>query len=144
MLKYFAVCAFMIFFVLFLFSCSSANNKPIRIHFSPDSSSIVFAGVDQAGLNQLRYSPGIDTSYQDILAVYQTVSENDSTGKEEVLKGRIEFSDSTVVFRPAVPFVKGKQYMAISFMNIQFGGGAKLVKGKLNAGLKPSQVFLSR
>jgi hypothetical protein len=130
MLKYFAARAFMIFFVLFLFSCSSANNKPISIHFS--------------GFNQLRNTPGVDTSYQDMLAVFQTVSENDSTGKEEVLKGRVEFSDSTVVFRPAVPFVKGKQYMVISYMNVQFGGGAKLVKGKLNAALKPSQVFLSR
>jgi hypothetical protein len=144
MLKYFAARAFMIFFVLFLFSCSSANNKPISIHFSADSSSIIFSGIDQAGFNQLRNTPGVDTSYQDMLAVFQTVSENDSTGKEEVLKGRVEFSDSTVVFRPAVPFVKGKQYMVISYMNVQFGGGAKLVKGKLNAALKPSQVFLSR
>jgi len=144
MFKWFFSCLLMLTGLLFLFSCSSANNKPVLIAFSADSSEIVFSGIDAAGLLKVRNIPGIDTAYQQVISVLETPEEDDSTGMELPFSGKLSFTDSTLVFKPLVPFVPGKSYLVVSYINVKFGNTAMVLNEKLNAGLKPKQVMLIR
>jgi len=130
--------------IVCLFSCSPANNKPILIRFSPDSTSVVFSGIDPAGLLQVRNTVGIDTGYKEILSVLQTPAEDDSTSMELPFPGKVEVNDSTVIFKPAAPFAAGRSYLVISFMNVKFGNTSAALTGKLNYSVKPNQVILKR
>lgn len=144
MYKYFVNYPAVLLWVIFLCSCSSANNKPIVISFTADSTAIVFSGINPAGLLQVRNSPGIDTAYSSILSVMEIAGDNDSTQIERPLPGKVEVTDSTVLFRPLVSFVSGKSYLVMSYMNVKFGDASMLLKEKLNTGVKSNQVILKR
>ena len=125
-------------------SCSSANNKPILIRFSADSTAVIFSGINPAGLLQVRNTPQIDTAYGAILSVLQTPSDNDPDGMEFPFPGKVKVTDSTVVFTPARPFVKGQEYLVVSYMNVKFGSPAMIFSGKLDRNVRPQQVILKR
>ena len=144
MYKYFVSYPAVLLWVIFLCSCSSANNKPIVIRFSADSTAIVFSGINPSGLLQVRNSPGIDTAYDSILSVMEIAGDNDSTQIERPLPGKVEVTDSNVLFKPLVPFVSGKNYLVMSYMNVKFGDASMLLKEKLNTGVKSNQAILKR
>ncbi|SEA26121.1 hypothetical protein [Pedobacter hartonius] len=130
--------------VVCLISCSPANNKPILIGFSPDSASIVFSDIDPAGLLQVRNTPGIDTAYSDVISVIPVSGENDSIAAERTLGGTLHITDSTIVFSPSEPFVVGRSYRVISYLNAKFGNVSTMLTGKLNNRVKPVQMILKR
>ncbi|QNK62666.1 hypothetical protein H7F33_19345 [Pedobacter sp. PAMC26386] len=125
-------------------SCSSANNKPLSIRFSSDSTSIVFSAIDQAGLWQVQSRPGADTAHADLISVLETPSDEDSTGMEHEVAGKLEVTDSSLVFKPEKSFISGKNYLVISYMNANFANTSKLISGRLNHSVKPQQVVLKR
>jgi len=130
--------------VVCLISCSPANNKPILIGFSPDSTAIVFSDIDPAGLLQVRNTPGIDTVYSDVISVIPVSGESDSTATERTLAGKVRITDSTIVFNPSEPFIAGRSYRVISYLNAKFGSASMMLTGKLNSRVKPAQVILKR
>lgn len=140
MFKYFVRSPLMLLSVVCLVSCSSANNKPVLIGFSSDSTSIEFRDIDPAGLLQVRNTPDIDTAYTNVLSVVET----DSTGIEMPVPGKVQVTDSTIVFHPSMPFVHGRDYLVISYLNAKFGNSAMIFSGKLNHSVKPRQVILKR
>jgi hypothetical protein len=144
MFKWFFRCPFILTGVIFLFSCSPANNKPVLIAFSADSTAIVFSGVNRAGLFKVRGIPNIDTAYQQVLSVMETPGEDDSTSMELPFPGKLRFTDSSVVFDPLTPFVSGKSYLVVSYMNVKFANTEMVLSEKLNSRLKPDQVVLTR
>ncbi len=133
-----------LFWVACLMSCSSANNKPLSIRFSSDSTAIVFSDIDPAGLFQIRNTPHIDTAYADLIAVLQMPSDGDSADLEHDVAGKLLVTDSTLVFKPSKSFISGKNYLVISYMNAKFANPAKLLSGQLNHSVKPQQVTLMR
>lgn len=144
MYKCFVKYPLVLLLAVFLFSCSSANNKPIVIRFSPDSTAVIFSDIDPAGLLQVKNAPGIDTGYNRILSVMETPSDDDSVSVEKPLPGKVRVTDSTVVFEPLTPFVPGKSYRVVSYMNVKFAGASMIWSGKLNQGVKSNQVLLKR
>lgn len=116
-----------------LFSCSPANNKPVSIRFSADSTAIVFADVDPAGLLALKNTAGITTHFSSLLTVMETPAEDDTTGREVVVPGKIYIAGRSVVFRPQTPFLTGKSYLVISYIHSGNGGMINLLKGKVQA-----------
>ena len=144
MFKWFVRYRLMLTGIAFLFSCSSANNKPVLIGFSPDSTAIVFSGINQAGLLKVRAIPHVDTAYQEIISVAQTPGDDDSTGMELPFPGKILFTSNSIIFKPLTPFVPGKSYLVVSYMNMKFGNTAMVLRQKLNSGMKPDQVVLTR
>lgn len=130
--------------VVCLVSCSSANNKPVLIGFSSDSTSIEFRGIDPAGLLQVRNTPHIDTAYSNVISVVQVPLEVDSTGIELPVPGKVRVTDSMIIFHPSMPFVHGRDYLVISYLNARFGNPAMIFSGKLNHNVKPRQVILKR
>ncbi|KIO74987.1 hypothetical protein TH53_23340 [Pedobacter lusitanus] len=127
-----------------LMSCSLANNKPLSIRFSADSSAIVFSEIDPAGLWQIKNGLNTDTVHTDLVAVLETPADEDTSGMEHPVAGKLEVTDSTLVFKPEKSFVRGKNYLIVSFMNTNFAGTSKLIRGKLDHSVKPQQVMLKR
>ncbi|WP_316746583.1 hypothetical protein [Pedobacter gandavensis] len=128
----------------FLAGCSDTNNKPLSIEFSADSSSIVFREVDPRGLVALKSMENRDSVLQDLVSVLQTPSEKDSLIREEALAGSIELGDSSLVFSPIQPFVKGRAYLVMTHLNVHFAKPEEIIKGKLSYTIKPQQKVLYR
>ena len=144
MLKSSVNSSLLLLWVMCLVSCSSANNKPLSIRFSADSTAIVFSGIDPAGLLQVRNTPHIDTAYSEVISVLKVSAGNDSTSVEAPFPGKISFTDSTLVFKPSAPFIRGKSYDVKSYLNAKFGNAAMIFSGKLNHSVKPEGVILTR
>ncbi|WEK19187.1 MAG: hypothetical protein P0Y49_20630 [Candidatus Pedobacter colombiensis] len=133
------------FFAIILFSCSSANNKPLLIGFSADSSAIVFDHINRAGLLQLQNdSLDGDSVLNDLVSVLQTPSELDSTLKELPVEGKVVVTDSNLVFIPKVPFVKGRDYLVVTHLNARFGTVKELLKSELKPGVRTYRQLLKR
>ncbi|RYE37635.1 MAG: hypothetical protein EOP48_28395 [Sphingobacteriales bacterium] len=131
-------------FSCLLFACSSSNNKPLLIHFSADSTSIVFENIDRPGLLQLKSMEGQDSILNDLISVLQTPSESDTTIKELPLPGKMLVTDTSIVFTPEQPFLKGNDYLVITYLNARFGTPEQVLKAQLNTAVKPHQMLLTR
>jgi len=134
----------MILWTIILNSCSSANNKPLSIAFSTDSSSIILSNIDPAGLLQVKNTPYIDTSFTAVVAVTQIPGDNDTAGRELPFPGGLTITDSTLVFHPLRPFKKGQNYLVVSYLNVKFSSPEMIWSGRLNHTVKPVQKILSR
>lgn len=135
--------------VLYLFSClfaacSTTNSKPLLIDFSADSTAIVFSNIDPPGLLQLTSLEAQDSVLNSLISVLQTPSETDSLIKEAPLAGKLIITDSNVVFKPHMPFLHGRDYLVITYLNARFGTEEQILKSKLNTAVKPHQVVLTR
>lgn len=144
MLKCFVKLMGVICSMCLFFACSNANNKPLSIDFSSDSTKIIISHIDQTGLLELKNSNKEDSTLNELLSVLQTPSERDSAIREEPIAGKVVLTDSNIVFVPAEPFRKGRDYLVITHLNIRFGGVEEIVKGKINYSIKPQQKFLTR
>lgn len=144
MIRCFLQQLFILSLVVMLFACSSTNSKPLLIEFSADSSAIEFNHIDPAGWSRLRGLKGNDTTLIKLVSVLQTPSERDSNLKEAPVEGKIVVTDSNLVFMPAVPFVKGRDYLVITHLNARFGDLKMLLKGDVKAGVQSSQKILTR
>lgn len=125
-------------------ACSTANNKPVLVSFSSDSSAVVISGISAAGLAQLKSSPAEDSLVYNLVSVFQTPSEHDTSVVEQPVKGLISIQNHTVVFKPGKPFVKGRDYLVLTYLNSQFANAGAMLKGQLDYKLKPVQKVLSR
>lgn len=140
-----SVTLFCVFFTAGLLSgCSSANNKPLLIGFSADSTSIVLNHIDQTGLLQLQTLKNGGAALNNLVSVLQTPSERDSMFKELPIDGKVMVTDSNLVFIPSHPFVKGRDYLVITHLNAKFGNTKDLLGGELKNRVKPLQKLLTR
>lgn len=144
MYKCFVWTALICFGAVCSFSCSSANNKPFSVRFSADSSSIVFSGVDPAGLLVIRNTPAADTSSAGMITVLEMPAVNDTTGMERQVSGQVSATDSTVVFKPLKAFVKGRSYQVLSFLNVKFADKKMIFTSQMSQNVKPRVVVLER
>ncbi|WP_316822070.1 hypothetical protein [Pedobacter gandavensis] len=130
--------------VLFFAGCSEANHKPLSIAFSADSSKIVFTHIDPRGLLELQGLKNRDSVLEDLVSVLQTPTEKDSMIREEPIPGKIMVTDTGLVYSPITAFVKGRSYLVITHLNIQFARPEEIIKGKLSYTIKPEQKVLNR
>lgn len=128
----------------FLFSCSSANNKPLFIDFSADSSAIIFNNIGEAGLLQLQGLPAKDSILNRLVAVLKSPTEKDSTFREVPVDGKVQLTDSNVVFIPVTPFVRGDEYLVITHLTARFGAIVELLEGEVANRVRPQQKLLTR
>ena len=133
-----------VFPILVFTSCSSTNNKPLSIEFSADSATIVFSDIDRPGLLKLNELPKGDSTLNNLISVLITPGEDDSTTMEAPIDGKINVTDSNVVFHPSTPFQRGKSYLVITHLNAEFGNVAALAKGEGSYHVRPVQKILQR
>lgn len=131
-------------FLSLMLSCSSANNKPLLIGFSADSSAVVLKNIDPAGLLQLRNLPAGDSTLSRMVSVSELVFSVDSIEKEELLSGEVRVNDTAVVFVPKQALVEGRDYRVVSYLNVQFGSLKKMLKNELSYRVKPEEKILRR
>jgi len=131
-------------FSLAFSGCSSSNSKPLSIEFASDSSTIVISNIDKPGLLRLKQLNPQDSLFTELISVLQTPSEQDTAIREELIPGKYAVSDTSVVFIPTQPFVKGREYLVITHMNAKFGDAEQVAKGQLSLGVKPIQKSLVR
>jgi hypothetical protein len=125
-------------------ACSSANNKPLSIGFSADSTMILVSNIDPAGLHRIQPMGDPDSLEQALVTVLDTPSDEDSTSQEAQVPGKIRIIDNVLEFKPEQPFKKGRQYLVISYLNVRFGDLQSALKGTMRNGVKPNQKLLKR
>lgn len=125
--------------VLSLISCTTANNRPLSVRFSTDSSTLVFEDIDPVGMGQLRQGLLADSSIATLVKVQEKNIENDT---EQNVHGLFSVTDSSLVFKPDRAFAAGKTYLVISYLNARFASPEMLLKGKMDHQLKPQQFLL--
>jgi hypothetical protein len=130
--------------MLIFHACSSANNKPISIGFSADSTAILIKNIDPAGLHQIRTMAGPDSLKDVLVTVMDTPGDDDSTSMEQRVPGHVHLVQEGLEFRPATPFKKGREYLVISYLNVKFGNILNAVDGTMHNAVKPNQQLLKR
>jgi hypothetical protein len=144
MIKYNAIVFILLFFPVLFARCSSDEQDVLSIDFSRDSTDIVFTGIDQAGLNQLRNARYPDSVLSELISVLQTPSERDTNLKEMPVDGHLEFTDSTIIFHPDTPFVSARDYLVVTHLNTSFVDAKRILTNGVSIKLKPVQKLLSR
>ncbi|MES2417818.1 MAG: hypothetical protein V4541_06495 [Bacteroidota bacterium] len=142
MLKYRLNLFYAFVFTALLFACSTTNNKPLLIRFSADSSTILISGIEPAGLLQLKNNINTDTTYQSLVTVLETPAENDSIGIEREWPGKLSMEGDKLIFKPDSPFIKGKDYLVETVINVSFANAEKVIKGNMKRSLKAQQEIL--
>jgi hypothetical protein len=130
--------------VFLLSACSLTNNKPVLIDFTADSTAITFNNIDPAGLLKLQSLDKGDSILHQLISVLETPSERDSTVKEQEITGDIMATDSNLVFIPAHPFIRGRDYLVVTHLNAEFGELKDLLSGDLANRIRPVQQLLTR
>jgi hypothetical protein len=143
-LKVFIYLIYLIIGLSGLNACSSANNKPVSIGFSRDSTTILLKNIDPAGLHQLQTMGSMDSLSEALVHVLDTPADEDSTGIEQEVPGKIRLLKDALEFRPLKPFARGRQYLVTSYLNVRFGNLQNALKGTLSNRVKPTQQLLKR
>ena len=126
-----------------LLSCTTNDDKSLAIRFSADRSKIIFSNIEPVGLYELKTNIA-DSAYQALVTVLQTPRENDSTGMEIEWPGKLTIAGDQLVFTPKSPFVKGKNYLVETMINLKFATSKDIVKGQIGHYVKPKQILLKR
>ncbi|MGM9476817.1 hypothetical protein ACS5PU_10310 [Pedobacter sp. GSP4] len=128
---------------VFALSCSNANNRPI-IQFSGDSSSIIIKNIDEASLLQVKNAYQANPDSFNLVSVLIKPGELDSIQDELPIAGSIKISGDSLVFNPAKPFVKGKDYVVESYIGVKFATVGNLISGSAKQNLKAQRQTVRR
>jgi hypothetical protein len=119
--------------LLIFFSCSQ-KPKPPAVHISlvNDNKSIRFNGLDNAIVSEINRDtiPGI---WENLVPVFKMPADTDVKNYQPVQHGLYTLKDSSVIFTPDTPFVKGQTY----FMRYYIFKGENMwdyIKGKKRLG----------
>jgi hypothetical protein len=125
-------------------ACNSTKNKPLVIDFSSDSTQIIIRDIDPVGMLKIRNGDLNDSLLQQAVTVMESPSEEDSTGMERVMPGKVIRGTDHLTFVPAEPFRKGKLYLVQTYINSAFSDLQTLIKGKTKLHMVPNQKTLGR
>jgi hypothetical protein len=128
---------------IFALSCSNRNNKAI-IKFSRDSSSIIIKNIDEASLLQVKNAYQANADTLNLVSVLIKPGDLDSIQDELEFPGKIKVSGDSVIFSPAKPFVKGKDYVVESYIGVKFATVGNLISGNAKHNLQAQRQTLKR
>lgn len=128
---------------VFLTACNTANNKPLSIRFSVDSTKIIILGIAPAGLYEIKKGLESDSAYRQLVSVLQT-PDDDSLSVETVFPGKLTVTADSLIFIPNHPFIKGKSYLVQTIVNAQFASATDIIKNNVGHKVKPQQQVLKR
>ena len=131
--------------ICFLFSnaCRNKDKNNLDIEFSKDSSAIVITQIAPAGLYALKESFENGDSVE-IISVIESPGENDSLSREIEISGRTEIHEKSVWFFPQTPFVKNKNYLISTPLNMYLGNTKEMLQSRMNLSGKPQEKRLIR
>ncbi len=115
--------------ILFCLACTSKPAKPlVRISLTDSNRSVKFRGLDYAIISEISRD-SIAGIWENLLPVYRMPADTDLKSYQPVQHGKYQLKDSSVMFTPDTPFVKGHTY----FMRYYHFEGSNIwdyIKGK--------------
>ncbi|RZL39878.1 MAG: hypothetical protein EOP00_27360 [Pedobacter sp.] len=120
------------------FSCSSERKASLAINFSPDSTAIIFSGLDEVSL--FRAKEQADSLSNELFSVIEMSAES----MEKEIVGKTFIKDNTLTFVPDSPLVKGKTYLVQTLLNSSFGKTADILKSDVGRTIKRQEKILER
>ena len=129
--------------MFFLFSCAEKQHAPsIHISLENDNKSIKFTGLDKDIVTEISRDsiPGV---WENMVPVFKMPTDTDLKNYQPVQHGVYALKDSSVIFTPDTPFVKGQAY----FMRYYIFKGSDIwdyLKGKKKLGNASYQDLVIR
>jgi len=112
-----------------IISCSPKKHPAmVRISLINGNRSVQFKGLDHAVMQEIARDSSANV-WQNLVPVYRMPADTDLKNYQPVQPGAYRLKDSTLVFTPDTPFVKGQIYFVRNYL---FGEGLSLkdyVKG---------------
>ena len=110
--------------LFFAFACTPPKH-PAAVHIAlvNNGQSVQFTGLNQLVINDVARDTN-KNAWQSLIPVYRMPADTDLKNYQPVQPGQYEVKDSTVVFTPDTPFVKGQTYFV---RNYRLGEGASLI-----------------
>jgi len=119
--------------LFFLFSCAEKQHAPsVHISLVNDNKSIKFTGLDKDIATEISRD-SIPEVWENMVPVFKLPADTDLKNYQPVQHGLYSLKDSSVVFTPDTPFVKGQAY----FMRYYIFKGSDIwdyLKGKKRLG----------
>jgi len=116
--------SFYIIPVLFAFACTPAKHPAaVQLSVINNGRSVLFKGLNQLVVNDISRDTGKNV-WQSLVPVYRMPADTDMKNYQPVQPGQYVVKDSTVLFTPDTPFVKGQTYFV---RNYRLGEGARLI-----------------
>ncbi|MES2265206.1 MAG: hypothetical protein V4520_00510 [Bacteroidota bacterium] len=120
--------------LLFTIACTpSKHPAQVQIALISQGQSIQFTGLDNVIMQDIARDTDKNV-WQNLVPVFRMPADTDLKNYQPVQPGRYQLKDSTVVFTPDTPFVKGQTYFV---RNYRLGEGATLmnyIKGRSQPG----------
>lgn len=119
--------------MLIFCSCARKNKAPvIHISLTKDNKSVKFTGLDKEIVTEINRDsiPGV---WENLVPVFKMPADTDLKTYQPVQHGAYALMDSSVVFTPDTPFVKGQTY----FMRYYIFNGSDIwdyLRGKKKLG----------
>lgn len=115
--------------LLIIFSCTEKPKAPaVHISLTTDNKSVKFNGLDNAIVNEISRD-SIPGAWENLVPVFKMPADTDLKNYQPVQHGLYTLKDSSVIFTPDTPFVKGQAY----FMRYYIFKGENMwdyIKGK--------------
>lgn len=119
--------------LLLMFSCGEKQHAPvIHISLANDNRSIKFTGLDKEIVTEIDRD-SIPEVWENLVPVFKMPADTDLKNYQPVQHGLYTLKDSSVIYTPDTPFVKGQAY----FMRYYVFKGADIwdyLKGKKRLG----------
>ena len=126
-----------------LFSaCFSKSDATLDISFSSDSTKIVFSGIEEANLYQLKNYLNNDSLSHKLVNVVALAEDN--SGVDQLVQGRLIVDKNLVYFSPEQAFKKGYSYAVSTVLNASFATKVDILKSDVGHAVKPQEIILKR
>jgi len=122
--------------LLLLFGCSGKPKAPsVHVSLTDSNKSLRFSGLDLAIINEINRD-SVPEAWASLAPVFRMPKDTDLKNYQPVQHGRYVLRDSSVIFTPDTPFVKGQIYFTRCY---QFEGNGiwDYIKGKKRLGEAP-------
>ena len=126
------------FCCLIFLSCSSEEQNELKINFSPDSTTIIFSGLDE--VNIFRAKEQMDSLASELISVIETADD----GREKPFTGKTIIEGNSLTFVPDTPFVRGRSYIVQTLLNSSFGKTTDVLKADVGRSVKRQEKILER
>jgi len=127
---------------LFFTSCSFNRGEDLSITFSADSSKIVFAGIEETNLYQLKQALNNNSINANLVNVVQI--DDDFPDKDKDIDGKLSVVGNDLLFTPDSALIKGRKYLIRTVLQSSFGKTSDILKSDLGHNIKWKEKILQR
>lgn len=127
---------------LFFTSCSFNKEKDLNIAFSSDSSKIVFTGIEEANLFQLKQMLSNNAVNANLVNIVQI--DDDFPDNDKDINGKLSVVGSDLFFTPDSAFVRNRKYLIRTVLQSSFGKTSDILKSDLGHNIKWKEKILRR